>query len=160
MAKIKPRPVSPGQGFCFWPRGQDSNRRPPGYEHASFVSGRLVSPVSKTVIPDRRRICYLVPSALSGRALCLSPRFVKIGVFGSPLAVFASSRQKRTARWLILQTRRTPGPMGPKRPTRHHGMRGFAVCVQVVHRRGRPSELHLGPLLYKSQLGDCRFADG
>ena len=46
-----------------------------GYEHVSFVSGRLVSPVSETVIPDRRRICYLVPSTLSGRALCLSPRF-------------------------------------------------------------------------------------
>ena len=41
----------------------------------SFASGRLVSPVSKTVIPDRRRICYLVVSALSGRALCLFSRF-------------------------------------------------------------------------------------
>ena len=59
----------------FWSRGPDSNRRPSGYEHVSFVSGRLVSPVSETVIPDRRRICYLVPSTLSGRALCLSPRF-------------------------------------------------------------------------------------
>ncbi len=64
-----------GQGLNLWSRGQDLNLRPSGYEHVSFVSGRLVSPVSKTVIPDKRRICYLVPSALSGRALCLSPRF-------------------------------------------------------------------------------------
>ena len=73
--KEKPWPAFAGQGLNLWSRGQDLNLRPSGYEHVSFVSGRLVSPVSKTVIPGKRRICHPVPSAFSGRALCLSPRF-------------------------------------------------------------------------------------